>query len=599
MARTATLFPMLLLLLSMLLLAASQARGAEFAFKAGRVNLSYQEKPLRDVLREFFAWQGVPAVISEKIGGAVTGKFNMSTEEFFRNLSSVFGLLPYYDGAVLYVYASSEATGRVISLRSVTPERFRQTLKEIDALDRRYMLRINESERLAQVSGPPRYVEAIEEVAAMLEDGAKGSQAIAATMDQYRPLSSTFKVFGLRYAWAQDTTMTVGGREIVVPGIASTLRRLVGNYNNGGGRDAGGSVSVRQSSSVNTVPKLRGSGMIGQDGSSLRRQPPESDPNAASGGYAPVAPGVGGMPAPAEGGGDPVAMVNVSLPRVEADARTNAVIIHDLPERLGRYDELIAALDVKPILVQIDAAIIDVSSDSIEKLGVNWGESQTNVVIGRGSNGADAAFRQSAVDLSNTIANGVVRGTQPGFGTVPLNGMTTIIGNMGRLFLAQVNLLAQEGKAFVHARPSVLTVNNTEAILENNQTFYVRVAGEREVDLFNITAGTLLRVTAAAVDDQGSRKVKLAIRIEDGAITGGVVDQIPIVQRSTVGTNAMIGEGQSLLIGGYSYEVNRDVNSKLPLLGDIPALGALFTFKNRNVSRAERMFMITPRIIVL
>ena len=135
--------------------------------------------------------------------------------------------------------------------------------------------------------------------------------------------------------------------------------------------------------------------------------------------------------------------------------------------------------------------------------------------------------------------------------------------------------------------------------VENNQTFYVRVAGERDVDLFNITAGTLLRVTAATVDDQGQRRVKLAIRIEDGAITGQVVDQIPIVQRSTVGTNAMIGEGQSLLIGGYSYEVNRDLNSKLPLLGDIPALGALFTFKNRDVSRAERMFMITPRIIVL
>ena len=78
-----------------------------------------------------------------------------------------------------------------------------------------------------------------------------------------------------------------------------------------------------------------------------------------------------------------------------------------------------------------------------------------------------------------------------------------------------------------------------------------------------------------------------------------MVDQIPIVQRSTVGTQAIVNEGQSLLIGGYAYDVNRDLTNKVPLLGDIPGLGALFTFRNKEVSRVERMFMITPRIVTL
>ena len=559
---------------------ASSAQAAELAFKRSRVSLNYQEKPLRDALREFFAAQGIPAVISEKISGNVTGRFTMGADAYVENLASVFGLITFYDGAVAHVYASGEAVSRVINLNGVNAERLTQTLNGMGAADRRYKLRINESEQMAQVSGPPRFVDLVEEVVAMLQRGERGRRNVDEHLAQYRPLASEFRSFQLRYAWAQDTAMTVGGREVVIPGVASTLRKLAGNYGQNATRDPGGAVAVRQGSrsSMNTMSKLRGTGLQSQDGASLRRQ-------GADGGSAPA-----DVESDSSLGG-PVSMVNVSLPRIEADARTNTVIIHDLPDRLGRYGDLIQSLDVKPILVQIEAAIIDVSNDSIEKLGVNWGDSQTNIVIGRGQGAADATFRQSAVDLSNVIASGAVRAA------APLTGLTSIVGNMGRIFLAQVNLLAQDGKAYVHARPSILAVNNTEAILENTQTFFVRLAGEREVDLFNITAGTLLRVTAAVVEEDGVRRVKLALRIEDGAITGQVVDQIPVVQRSTVGTHAMITEGESLLIGGYSYGVDRDVTSKVPLLGDVPVLGALFTFRNKGVSRAERMFLITPRVI--
>jgi type III secretion protein C len=524
-------------------------------------------------------------VISEKISGNVTGRFNMRADAYVDSLASVFGLISFYDGAVAYVYASGEAASRVVSLRGLAPERLRQALNGVGALDRRYPLRINEAEQIAHVSGPPRFVDMVEELAAMLQDGERKKRAVDDHVAQYRPLLSEFRTFELRYAWAQDTTMTVGGREVVIPGVATTLRRLAGNYATQASRDAGGAVAIRQSKSPNTSQKLRGGGLQSQDGSSLRRPGGASEAGQA---YVEAADGDGSA-------SSSIGMVNVSLPRIEADARTNTVVVHDLPDRLARYGDLIAKLDTRPVLVQIEAAIIDVSNDSIEKLGINWADSQANIVLGRGNGPgpADTSFRQSAVNISNSLANAAVDGV------TSLSGMTTIVGNMGRLFLAKVNLLAQDGKAYVHARPSILAINNTEAILENTQTFYVRLAGEREVDLFNVSAGTMLRVTAGTVEEDGVQRVKLAIRIEDGAITGQVVDQIPVVQRSTVGTHAMISEGQSLLIGGYSYNVDRDLTSKVPLLGDIPMLGALFTFRNKSVMRAERMFLITPRIIAL
>lgn len=582
-----------------LMLSAAWALAAELKWHRERVNLVYQEKALPDLLRELFASSGRPAVISDKIKATITGRFNSPAEDFFNSVCSVFGLLSYYDGAVLYIYSSSEATSRILPLKNVSPQRLRDSLRELDALDRRYLLKINETDRIVQVAGPPRYVEVVADVLALLDDRAGRSRAEAEVKQVNKPIGSVFKVFSLRYAWAQDTAMTVGGREIVIPGVASMLRRLSGNYP--AAPVAGGVAPSMTASTVNTLPKLRGGGLASQDGSAMRRGPSGAD--ASPGGYPQNSGAYGGAYASGGAGAyrdsqyaqSQSALVNISLPRIESDARTNAVVIHDLPERIERYDALIASLDVKTTLVQIEASIVDVASDSVERLGVDWGQSRNQIVVGQGNGGDQGNFRQQAGSLAaQAAANSITGGSIAG-----VSGATTVISNLGRYFLAQVNLLAQEGKAHVHARPSVLTVSNTEAILENTQTFYVRLAGEREVDLFNVTSGTSLRVTPAMVEEGGERKIKLSIRIEDGSLTGQTVDQIPVVQRSTVGTQAMVGEGQSLLIGGAAYSVDRETQSKVPLLGDVPALGALFKFQSKQVSRVERLFMITPRIINL
>ncbi len=578
-------------------------QAADLPWRRERVNLVYQEKALPDLLRELFASAGRPAVISDKIKATITGRFNSPVEDFFNSICSVFGLLSYYDGAVLYLYAGSEATSRILPLKNVSPQRLEQSLRELDALDRRYLLKINATDRIVQVAGPPRYVEVVADIIALLDERAGQARGEAQLREVARPISSVFKVFALRYAWAQDTAMTVGGREIVISGVASMLRRLSGNYPVGS--SVGALAPPMTAGSGQSLQRLRGSGLATQDGASLRRSQSATDPSTGafqSGSYSQNYSATSGSVAGANTFSREAqflqsqsALVNISLPRIESDARTNSVVIHDLPERIDRYEALIASLDVKTMLVQIEASIVDVASDSIDKLGVDWSQSRNQIVLGQG-NGADTAgFRQQAGNLAGQAAGLAIGGTS----TPVTAGASTIVSNLGRYFLAQVNLLAQEGKAHIHARPSVLTISNTEAILENTQTFYVRLAGEREVDLFNITAGTSLRVTPALVEEGGERKIKLSIRIEDGSLTGQTVDQIPVVQRSTVGTQAMVGEGQSLLIGGAAYSVDRETQSKVPLLGDVPALGALFKFSSKQVSRVERLFMITPRLINL
>lgn len=568
---------------ALLLLCAGVSSGtsaaAELQWRRERVNLVYQEKALSDLLREFMASAGKPAVISDRIKATITGRFNSPAEEFFNSLCSVFGLLTYYDGGVLYIYSSSEATSRILSLKNVTAQQLRENLRELDALDKRYLLRINDADRMVKVAGPPRYVEAVSEVIGLLDERAGQSRREAQMRQATQPIGSAFRVFTLKYAWAQDTALSVGGREVVVPGVASMLRRLSGNYPVAGG------VPVVTALSSNTVPRLRGGGLAARDSGGMRQPDSQTRNFGVPERAQSIETGLSAGIVPSDQSNIHSRLVNISLPRIEADARTNSVVVHDLPERIDRYESLISALDVKAVLVQIEASIVDVSSDSIERLGVDWSQARHHVAVGNGleSSGARTAGAQFAAPALS----------------LPVSGATTVIGNLGRHFLAQVNLLAHEGKAHVHARPSVLTVSNTEAVLENTQTFYVRLAGEREVDLFNITAGTSLRVTPALIEDGADRRIKLAIRIEDGSLTGQTVDQIPVVQRSTVGTQAMVMEGQSLLIGGAAYTVDRESRAKVPWLAEVPALGALFKFQSRQVSRVERLFMITPRVVNL
>lgn len=126
--------------------------------------------------------------------------------------------------------------------------------------------------------------------------------------------------------------------------------------------------------------------------------------------------------------------------------------------------------------------------------------------------------------------------------------------------------------------PQVVTLSNVEALFDNSQTFFVRVAGRNEVDLFNVSAGTQLRVTPHVFRDAAQTRIKLLVNVEDGNISNRQVDQIPVVERSTVNTQALIAEGESLLIGGMIREITNGVD-KVPGLGHVPVLGAAFRNK--------------------
>src|SRR4029453_6832912 len=97
---------------------------------------------------------------------------------------------------------------------------------------------------------------------------------------------------------------------------------------------------------------------------------------------------------------------------------------------------------------------------------------------------------------------------------------------------ARVNALARTGSANVISRPQVLTLSNLEAVLATDQSFFVRVAGREDVDLFDVSVGTSLRVVPAIAGDPENPQIRLRVAIEDGNLTDQTVDNIPIVDRA-------------------------------------------------------------------
>jgi len=113
-----------------------------------------------------------------------------------------------------------------------------------------------------------------------------------------------------------------------------------------------------------------------------------------------------------------------------------------------------------------------------------------------------------------------------------------------------------------------------------------------------ITVGTTLKVTPHIIDTDKGESVHLSVDIEDGAIQENDTQQaLPRIRKSTIGTQAVMGEKESLLIGGFNAESDIKQVDQVPWLGSIPVIGILFKKKSSRLEKRERLFLITPKII--
>lgn len=257
-------------------------------------------------------------------------------------------------------------------------------------------------------------------------------------------------------------------------------------------------------------------------------------------------------------------------PVFSADPRQNAVIVRDRDVNMSMYARLISELDHRQEAIEITVSIIDVNAEDLGKLGVDWSASAS---VGS----ADLTFNTGTAGL-------MVAGT------------SSLITNTGD-FMVKISALEQKSQAKILSQPSVLTLNNVQAILDKNTTFYTKLVGDKVARLASITSGTLMQVTPRVIPDEagGQNNVLLQLTIQDGSQqASGMVaaEGMPQVQNSEISTQATLKSGQSLLLGGFVQDQDIVVERKLPVLGDIPWLGGLFRSQDTTKIQTVRLFLI-------
>jgi len=354
--------------------------------------------------------------------------------------------------------------------------------------------------------------------------------------------TTVVEVFPLRHAFVTDRVVRYRDRTMVTPGLATTLKRLL---------EQDGGTEVLPSGLDDTVQTLR-EGLNAEETGRTEVQATVVSTRSS-------------------------AVARRSI--IEADPRLNALIVRDAAERMPLYRRLIERLDRPVALIHIDAMIVDVNTSRLNELGISW----------RGRAGR-FQLQGGARALGGSADN--VMSAMMGPGSLGIA--------LGSDFAARIDAMAQDNDARIQSQASLLTVENIGAVIDLAETVYLETVGARAAVVTPVTVGTSLRVTPRALAVGDHYEVELSVDIEDGASPQGErSDKRHSVRRGSISTLAVVADAEALLIGGYTQTRRNEEQDKVPFLGDLPWIGALFRSTRSQNQQRERLFIIRPSVMAI
>ncbi len=308
----------------------------------------------------------------------------------------------------------------------------------------------------------------------------------------------------------------------------------------------------------------------------------EGTTSTSTGGAAGGAIGGTGQP----GAGGLLAIIRALLTEhgsVVADPRTNSLIVTDIPERMATIAETVAQLDTKPRQIFIEAEVLEVTLDTLRRIGIEYGT----------STGQLASYtppkRTSFFPLSLGLLDGATETNT--FGTFSMQDASILL-----------KLLATEKDVKFLARPRLLTLSGEVAevriiaepvtgVTSSSETQTGRSFEEPE----RTTVGTILRVTPMVND---GKYVTMIIEPEvSRVILSSFNSKFQDPNRRLARTTVMVPSSGTAMIAGLISTENTDANRRVPGLGDLPIVGLPFKRSETERKNTEILLFITPHIL--
>ncbi len=277
---------------------------------------------------------------------------------------------------------------------------------------------------------------------------------------------------------------------------------------------------------------------------------------------------------------------------IDASESANAIVINAPPGLSDSLKNVVEKLDVRRAQVLVEALIVEVSSEIANDIGVIWGT--TNVTDLKGSGGVAAVSTLGKLDAVSTAA-GVVTG--------PAGGLTLGYYTGGSL-QAAIRALSANSKANVISTPTIVAIDNEAASLLVGQNVPLKTGQSTGaassttnpfVTIERKDIGTSLQITPRI--NQGNT-VTLDIKQKVESITDSVTGASDLVtNKREIDTKALIRDDQILVLGGLISDDQTESKQKVPILGDLPLIGKLFSSTSNKRSKNNLMVFIHPVIL--
>jgi type IV pilus assembly protein PilQ len=288
---------------------------------------------------------------------------------------------------------------------------------------------------------------------------------------------------------------------------------------------------------------------------------------------------------------------------ITIDERTNSLLIRELEENITVIRGIIESLDIPVKQVQIEARIVTVTEGNLDELGVRWGVSSTNGSFTVGGS-IEGNHLSSITPYDDNSGNSVIDdflnvnlgATSPNASSIAFQ-----VAKLGSDTLLDLELsaLQQESKAEIISSPRLITTNKKPAYIEQGTEIpYLESSSSGATSVAFKKAVLSLKVTPQITPDNRLVLDLSVTQDRPGQVVKTGTGEAVAIDTQRIGTQVLVNNGETVVLGGiFQHSVSSTVD-KVPLLGDLPVLGALFRRSYENVGKSELLIFVTPKVVI-
>jgi len=284
---------------------------------------------------------------------------------------------------------------------------------------------------------------------------------------------------------------------------------------------------------------------------------------------------------------------------VISEPRTNQLFVTDIASRLEQVQDLIRKLDIPIRQVMIEARIVEADDTFGKSLGVrlgggvrgfNAGSANGNPIQGNFGSNYGAATTGPAL----TSAPFVNLPANPSTAQAASFALSLFNPSASRFLSLEISALESDGKGRIVSSPRVVTADQVKALIEQGTEFPYQTATSSGATAIAFRKANLKLEVTPQITPEGN--IILDLDINKDSRGESTPDGIAINTKH-VQTQVLVENGGTVVIGGIFEQTERDEVNKVPLLGDLPAVGNLFKSRNRIANKSELLIFITPRVL--